>query len=37
MNKEIVRFPTPNYRTNAEDLYEEGANASGSFVSTPGS
>ena len=34
MKKEIVRFPTPNYRTQAEDLFEEGPNASASFSST---
>ena len=35
MKKEIARFPTPNYRTNEEDLYEEGSNSmSASMVST---
>lgn len=36
MKKEIARFPTPNYRTNEEDLFDEsgGAQASQSMVST---
>jgi len=34
MKKEIARFPTPNYRTNEEDLFgeEAGANSSPSMV-----
>jgi len=34
MKKEIARFPTPNYRTNEEDLFDESASASGSMMST---
>ena len=28
MKKEIARFPTPNYRTNEEDLFDESGSAS---------
>jgi len=38
MKKEVVRFPTPNYRTTEEDLFDAsaGAQASPSTASTPG-
>ena len=29
MKKDIVKFPTPNYRTQEEDLFDESASAGG--------
>ena len=34
MKKDIVRFPTPNYRTTEEDLFNENANGKAAAAST---